>query len=305
MTGKSVMHWMLRAMAVCLGFIFLVFGGLFLVAWLAGVGQGANPPPAAVKIVVTVMFAIVTLFGMVLLWLGFRRWGVASAAETKLVDVPVHAEAIPAASGTYCEATAMRTAERCQDVRAEPATAIRQPAPRGPSEHRSAGGELGQFIARCGPEKNGETYNYVSAGIYLLLGLGCVLAPMFMDFRVDPGLAAKIALIPAGIGVAAALMFLWGPLFGAPQTIELYEHGIVERLGKQVRQIELAAIEHLRLQEWYEHRFADRTFNVKARVRGQRQLAFNTALRGEGDSIIQYLASQFPDAELVEFDATL
>ena len=68
-----------------------------------------------------------------------------------------------------------------------------------------------------------------------------------------------------------------------------------------MRRIELATIEHLRLQEWYEHRFAARTFNVKARIHGQRQLAFSTALRGEAERIIEYLASKIPQTEFVEF----
>jgi hypothetical protein len=127
------------------------------------------------------------------------------------------------------------------------------------------------------------------------LALFCVVAPgRFIEIKIDPALAAKLALLPAGIGVAAAILYLWSPLFGAPQAIELYERGIVERLGKRIRRIDLEAIEHLRLQEWYEHRFADRTFNVQAQVHGQPKLAFNTALRGEAERIIGYLADKIP-----------
>ena len=173
-------------------------------------------------------------------------------------------------------------------------------------ERRPSDAELGQFIARCGPEKNGEMYNYVSAGVYLLLALFCILAPgRFIELKIDPALAAKIALIPAGIGVVAALLYLWTPLFGRPQTIELYERGIVERLGKQIRRIELAAIEHLRLQEWYEHRFADRTFNVKAQVHGQRQLAFNTRCAGKRNGSSNTWHHKIPQTEFVEFNAML
>ena len=148
-------------------------------------------------------------------------------------------------------------------------------------------------------------YCYVSAGVYLLLALLCILAPGFIELRIDPAQATRIALIPAGMGVAFAILHLWTPLFGAPQTIELYERGLVERLGTKVRRIDLATIEHLRVQEWYEHRFAARTFNVKARVLGQRPLAFNTALRGDAECITEYLASQIAETEFVEFNATL
>lgn len=63
-------------------------------------------------------------------------------------------------------------------------------------------------------------------------------------------------------------------------------------------------VQQIRVNEWYEHRFAARTFNIQAQVHDQRQLAFNTALRGDGSRIIEYLASQVPQTEFVEFDTT-
>ena len=77
----------------------------------------------------------------------------------------------------------------------------------------------------------------------------------------------------------------------------------MERAGNHIRRIELTAIAHLRLQEWYEHRFAARTFNVKAQLYGQPELTFNTSLRGEGDRIVHYLAAKVEQTEFVEFNA--
>ncbi len=313
----QTMHWLLRATAVCVGVIFVLFGGLFVAACLAMLGQGANAAAAAkvgttVQIVTTVIFALVALAGMFLIWLGLRRGTVASACPKESVDSSVPLASVPPASIPHaspigCDASPMRASEPCREVRAElHPIEVPHAAPFTIGERRPSDAELGQFIARCGPEKSGAMYNYISAGVYLLLALLCIIAPgRFIELKIDPVLAAKLALIPAGIGVAAAILHLWTPLFGAPQTIELYEHGIVERLGKQIRRIELATIERLRLQEWYEHRFAARTFNVKAQVHGQRQLAFNTALRGESERIIEYLASKIPQTEFVEFNATL
>ena len=72
-------------LAVCVGVIFLLFGGLFVAACLAMLGQGANAPAAAkvgttVQIVTTVIFALVALVGIFLIWLGLRRGTVASAS---------------------------------------------------------------------------------------------------------------------------------------------------------------------------------------------------------------------------------
>ena len=257
MNKGQTMQTVVRAIAVCLGVIFVVFGGLMVATGLTMMGQGPNAAKVGVtvEIVAIVIFALVAIAGVFLIWLGLRR-------ETRT-------------------------------------------APVDPGVQHSPEVALGQFIARCGPEKNGEMYNYISAGVYVLIALVCVVAPGLIDLKIDPTLAAQLSLIPAGIGVAAALLHVWTPLFGAPQTIELYEHGIVERLGKKIRHIEWAAIEKLRLQEWYEHRFAAQTFNVKAQIHGQGQLSFSTALRGDAQQIVEYLTSKIPQTEIVEFNATM
>jgi hypothetical protein len=261
-----------------------------------------------VQVVVAVIFSLVALFGAFLIWVGLRRGS--RAAEVVHAEQPMErvapSEREPSElkhPGDLCVAASALPAAGSNRCEAPPPPPAQRPGLR---ERRSSEGGLGQLIARCGPEKDGEMYHYVSAGFYLLLALLCIIAPgRFFELKIDPALAAKLALIPAGIGLGAAILYLWKPLFGPPQSIELYEYGIVERLGKQVRSVELAAIEHLRVNEWYEHRFAARTFNIKAQVHGQRQLAFNTALRGEGNRIIEYLASQVPQTEFVEFDTTL
>jgi hypothetical protein len=317
------MHWLTRAILLCVGAIFVLGGGLFVAACIGTLAQGANAPAAAVKVgvtvqvIATVIFALVAVAGVLMIWVGVRGGGAsvstkdaasvsASIAPAKTArGVPVSAVA-PVALATVTPSGESWTSEpnpwHDDDIEPDPIEPdpfdVPRPASRTIGEHRPADAEFGDFIAHCGPERNGLMYNYVSAGIYLTIGLGGTIALPFMELAIEPGLGV---LIPAGLGMGAALLHLWTPLFAAPQTIELFEHGIVERLGQEVRRIELAAIEHLRVQEWYEHRFADRTLLVKAQIQGQRQLEFSTVLRGDGEQIVDYLSSAVPQTEFVEF----
>jgi hypothetical protein len=315
-----LLQYLLRTIAVVVGLVFLVFGGLFVAACVGLIGKGPDAPAAekvgmAVQVVATLFFGLVALCGGVLIWLGLRRGN--RPAEVVANPAPCERSVSPAEPlepVAVCREETTIAEEPLEPVwmrREEAAIAVAEPEPivatmPAPSRRPVSGAGPGQFIARCGPEKDGETYNYVSAAVYLAIAVLCIIAPgRFFELKIDPALAAKLALVPAGLCLGAALLYLWSPLFGAPQTIELYENSLVERLGKKVRSIELAAIERLRVREWYEHRFAARTFTVEAQVHGQPQLRFNSALRGEAERIIEYLASCVPQTEFVEFDATL
>lgn len=325
-TGKS-MHWLLRTILISLGIAFVLCGGAFAAACISLMAKGANAGAAAnvpmgVQIGAAVFFALVAIAGAFMIWLGARRGARATAAANQVVRKTVATAPARPATSTFTAATtesdddeeewaAAVGAWREASADGQATTVLEAPRPR-VREARPTGGEfgsldsdLGQFIARCGPELNGLTYNYVSAGVYFSLAIACIIAPHFMELAIDKGLAVMTSFIPAAFCLGAVLLHLWTPFFGTKQTIELYEFGIVERLGEQERRIESATIEHLRVQEWFEHRFADRTYNVKARIQGQPNLEFSTALRGQGDEIVDYLASSIlgDRVEFVEFVA--
>jgi hypothetical protein len=320
-TNGHTMRGLTRAILICVGAAFVLFGGLFVAACIGTLAQGANNPAAAkvgvtVQVITTVIFSLVAIAGVFMIWLGVQRGAAASNSRIEAANVafvqtqaakptPVPAAALVAVGagdrfGTDdpSELEPWRHDDTEDDIELDPRDApyaARLEASRG---SRPADAQFGEFIAGCGPEVNGLLYNYASAGIYLALGLGGTIALPFMELAIRPGLGV---VIPAVLGLAAALLHVWKPLFGAPQSIELYERGIVERLGQQVRHIELSAIEHLEVREWYEHRFANRTFLIKARLNGQQQLSFSTALRGDGDAIVDFLMSTIPQTEFVEF----
>jgi hypothetical protein len=330
-TGRT-MHGVTRAILICVGVAFVLLGGLFVAACIGTLAQGANAPAAAkvgvtVQVITTVIFSLVVVAGVFMIWVGARRSGGAAVATPQANRAFTAGEIVArAAGGLHDEALeiapdlgrevpekvfalvgaeresdsfhgAFRASHSDEQVSDDFGGARRAPSAAG-GEFGSADSDLGQFIARCGPERNGLRYHYVSAGIYLAIGLGFTISLPFMELAIQPGLGV---VIPTALGVAAAMLHLWTPFFGKPQTIELHEFGIVERLGDQSRRIEIATIEHLQVREFYEHRFADRTFLVKARIPGQRQLEFTTALRGDGELIVDYLASEVPRTEFVEF----
>jgi hypothetical protein len=106
-----------------------------------------------------------------------------------------------------------------------------------------------------------------------------------------------------GLSAVCGLGMMWKPLFGQNQVILLYERGLIERVGSTSYAIALEEIEQLRVQEWYDHRFAPMTFNVLAKIRGQKELAFSSALRGESKRIIAYLSERVAHTEMVPFQA--
>lgn len=163
--------------------------------------------------------------------------------------------------------------------------------------------DFGAFITRCGPRQDGLT-NYVVFGIGMLLfAILCFMAPstFLVPKPGDESMIRTVSWITGGLSVLFGLGMLWKPLFGQNQVIFLYERGLVERVGAVSYRIAIDAIEQLRVQEWYDHRFAPRTFNVRAKVKDQRELSFSSALRGESERIIAYLAERVRQTEMVPF----
>jgi hypothetical protein len=207
-----------------------------------------------------------TLLGAFLIWIGVRR-------GKRLVKLP---------SGS---------ANMGQPA-AEPATPASLP-------------EFGAFIAKCGPQEAGLNHYLVFGVIALVVGILCVLAPTtFLNPKpADEAAVRGFMWIFGGLATIAGLGMVSRPLFGQKREILLFERGIVERIGAISYGIALDEIEQLRVQEWYEHRFAPRTFNVRAKVRGDRELSFSSALRGESERIIAYLAEHVEQTEMVPFNA--
>jgi len=163
--------------------------------------------------------------------------------------------------------------------------------------------ELGRLIGRCGPEQDGQLH-YVVMGVILLVFAGlCFIAPWtFMKPKPgDEQMIQIVSLLATAVCALFGVVLTFGPLMARAQTILLFEGGLLEHIGSKSRLIQVEEIQHLRLQEFYEHRFAPRTFNLQARVPGQRDLKFSSSLRGDGEKIIAYLADHVANVEMVPF----
>jgi hypothetical protein len=271
-TVEVRMHWLLRTLAVTAGLVFFFLGSLCLPLCVKmGVPANANGAPAAAGIIA---YAIVLgiVGGMLLLGAFLVRKGMRRSRRVKL---PSHQAASPTAQAGM-----------------EPSQPASLP-------------DFGAFIAKCGPQEAGLTNYLVFGTIALLVGVGCFLAPDLI-LRPKPADAAAVKgflWLFGALTSLAGLGMMWKPLFGQNQEILLYERGLVERVGAISYGIALDEIEQLRVQEWYDNRFAPRTFNVRAKVRGERELKFSSALRGESDRIIAYLAEHVENTEMVPFQA--
>jgi hypothetical protein len=263
-------HWILRTMAVLPGLVLFFLGSLCLslcVKMAAGPANPAAPPAAALvaQILTTALVGGVVLLGAFLIWVGMRRW-------TRRID--------------------LRSAQPAAQPPAGAATPVQSP-------------DFGALIAQCGPQADGQT-NYLICGIVLLiLGVLAVIGP-YTFFIPKPGDEAGVKgflWLFGGMSLVGGAFLLWSSTFGQNQTIFLYERALVERVGSTCYAIALDEIEQLRIQEWYDHRFAPRTFNVRAKVRGRRELKFNSALRGDSERIIAYLAERVTNTEMVPFQA--
>jgi hypothetical protein len=167
--------------------------------------------------------------------------------------------------------------------------------------------DFGDFIAQCGPREDGQTHYIVCGAGMIVLGiLACFFPipfPLPKGADISDATFQTICCVIGGVFGLMGLGMLWKPLFGQSQMILLYERGLIERVGSTNYAIPLDEIEQLRVQEFYEHRFAPRTFLVRAKVRGAKELSFSSALRGDSNRIIAYLAEQIPQTELVPFQA--
>jgi hypothetical protein len=266
-TVRVVLHCLLKTIAVVMGLAMLGLGGLALMASI-----NLPPPPgpaqeaAAARVIVMGLTLGMLSFGAFLVWKGMKPLRRQAAAK-------------PAAPGTFVTDTCVGSA---------------------PTDLP----EFGRFIARCGPQQSGLAHYYVYAAALLATGLAGFFAPIFI--ATQPGeeaLARNIFWIGGGVCSILGMVLLWKPLCGQNQVIFLYERGLVERRGTINYQIPLEAIEHLCVKEWHEHRFAPRTYQVRAKVRGQRELAFSSALKGESMRIIEYLTEHVEKTEMVPFQA--
>jgi hypothetical protein len=162
---------------------------------------------------------------------------------------------------------------------------------------------LGRLIAECGPKKAGQTH-YIVCGLAMLVFAGvCFVAPstFLIPKPGDEKMIGMVSLFATALSGLFGIIMIGGPLVGRSQKILLYEGGLLEQVGSSARHIAIEQIQHLRLQEWYEHRFAPPTFNVRATVTGQKDLLFSSALRGDAETIIAYLAERVASVEQVPF----
>jgi hypothetical protein len=260
------LHWSLRTLAVLAGLPLFLIGGLSVAVCCAMPVQ----PGAAGVIAHGIVLAIVggiALLGALLLWFGIRG------------RVP----------------RLWRSAAPRQDFAPADSTSAAPPEL----------ADFGAFIAQCGPLQAGLTNYLIFGAAMLVFAVLCFLAPstFLVPKPADAAWVSGCCWVFGGISLLFGLGMMWHPLFGQNKTILLYERGLIERVGGTSFAISLDEIEVLRVQEWYDHRFAPRTFNVRAKIRGNRELSFSSALRGESDRIIAYLADHVARTEMVPFQA--
>jgi hypothetical protein len=67
-------HWLLRALSICVGTVFVLIGGVFVAACFALMAKGPEAKVGmTVQIVALVIFALMALFGAFLIWMGLGR----------------------------------------------------------------------------------------------------------------------------------------------------------------------------------------------------------------------------------------
>ena len=236
-TVQVPVHWLLRTIALVTGLVFLAFGSLSLVACM-GLPAPVGTFDVIAHVIVVGIIVGMTLLGAFLVWIGLRR-------SRRMI--------VPAAA-----------------VAGQPAN-----DPSLPAQTR----DFGALIAQCGPQQAGLT-NYLLWGAALLVvaALGGIAPFTFLVPKPGDEAAVKgFCWLMGGLCALGGLGMMWKPLFGQNQTILLYERGLIERVGAIQFAVALDQIEQLRVQEWYDHRFAPRTYNVRAKVRGERELSFSSA----------------------------
>jgi hypothetical protein len=291
----TIARWILRGISVLIGLVLLLLGGATAALAVHDLVANLNQPGPGkfgldVQIVAIGILVVVTLFGAVLIWLGLRR-GKPAAEIKPAVEIgfsnPSVAAPAPSATTAFPSATA----------------AARPVAAATDSVITGVPVELGRLIGRCGPEQDGQLH-YVVMGVILLVFAGlCFIAPWtFMKPKPgDEQMIQIVSLLATAVCALFGVVLTFGPLMARAQTILLFEGGLLEHVGSKSRLIQVEEIQHLRLQEFYEHRFAPRTFNLQARVPGQRDLKFSSSLRGDGEKIVAYLADHVANVEMVPF----
>jgi hypothetical protein len=150
---------------------------------------------------------------------------------------------------------------------------------------------------------SGQTHYYVIGAVELVLAF---VVMFFAESIAKPGdeeMARKIGLVIGGLLGLKGFAMIAAQLLRTPQEIILYGDRIEEKRGEKIRKIPLDQIAAMKLQEFYEHRFAPQTYNVTLEVRGDSNLKFSTALGGDADKIVEYLAEIVPDVQVREFMA--
>jgi hypothetical protein len=162
-------------------------------------------------------------------------------------------------------------------------------------------GTTGRLIGKCGPKMSGQLHYHLVGGLVIVVGVALMIILHVAPGAADPATAGKV-----GLGLGGGLILFGGAmvalqLMRVPQIISLYDDRLEEESGSRLRSIRLDQIIGLRLQEFYEHRFAPQTFLVTVCVNCQRDLKFSTALGDDADLIVRCLADIAADVEVREF----
>ncbi len=325
----------LRALALLCGVPLFLIGLLATVLAIGMVGDPApqgGPPPIAAQVIVAILMVGVTAAGAALCWLGVRRRAPRRTAEASPAENP------PAGQITDTFALPQETAVRLTaPAYALPTVAAATGSPVAtiqPSAtlHESFGhfqdqgdfhqqfrqqldslspaddddepfriGTTGQLVGKCGPNLSGQLHYYVIGGLVIAVGLAIMIW-----LQIDPGAANPVTAGKVGLWLGGGLILFGGAMIGlqltrVPQVISLYDNRLEIASGDKLRTVRLDHIADLHLQEFYEHRFAPRTFAVTLHVNGDRSVTFSTALGGDADLIVRCLADIATNVEVRQF----
>ena len=159
--------------------------------------------------------------------------------------------------------------------------------------------QLGPWLASCGPTER-KPHHVILGVVLCLFGVGLFFGPYLReaatpeDFRGIWWLFTFLgtSCILAGLGILALIFFT------PPQEIHLFAGGLVARSGVKEQVVPWSAILELKLYEQRE-RLMPRTIVVVIKVKGQRNIEFDSTLTGDADRIIQHLADHVPQAVYV------
>jgi hypothetical protein len=170
-------------------------------------------------------------------------------------------------------------------------------------------GQLGQWQASCGPEEEtSRGFTYVVSLGALLVGVGCVLVPKYMNGATPEDTAkANIFFVVAGIALIVLAVFIFlGPFVLARfsrREVHLFDNGLVIKSGANETQIPWTSIALVKQFEWYDNRFSPRSINVVVITKDQKKHNFSSTLKGDADRIIERLEEKAPHTEFIPFTA--